>query len=927
MFLLLCFFSNGFFLEAVARVREMAEQHLGNRLLSRNGIAFYSSLDEAVPIDSITQIPLHVYVAQRVKGKYGTGRRLAMGSRNVVLNSPYVPIIGTNGASFSMWIRPQETERRQDLILLKGGRMTTLTLCLAGGKLAILSVDEQGKEIHEEVPTICSAKKFTHVMLCVEQGRAVLYQNGRKIADVENLPQEPLKLQTWGFSARAHSPFYGDVDELTVFSRFLSEREVREISCSQTTIAQHYQPIRYAAVHFFEGFEHYLSSFTRVFDRAFPANVRTGRFQKEIPVLSVRMSQRDKRYFRNAHEISLYNGFSLPEATKYRKVSVYAGDRKHTIEMAIDDLYRARRHSKRAAYVLWDPEHELISGSGYVRVYPPELHTILHPDAEKPLPLHPTLVRFFVGDHFKGIYVLEALDDMRSAWMAFGSEAKLRHHALHGNAVASEMDKPQEGEDSERCYKEVAKTLDSDMLFPWSRQEIQQRNRLFLRWKKAHGFSENAPELVGMRTVLGENPAAMYVVTNLTLPKERLIWTSSNESVISSEGQVVRGEKLQIVEMRAREAETGKEQVFRFRVMPNEPTLPALFLQVARPIEKYRRCDFTCIRHPAGGGTPQIGAGTGGRGGVKHRGNTSYSKAAKRSMSLEFNKPVEWGETEKPVDHILLYSGYADATRLRNKIAFDSFLAMDDGDAPHIAPKISWSEVFINGEYFGVMETSARIRDICEDGSLLYKVRARNEFLWRKSRTEMVECITSHRLEEKPYEPLEELFQFVAHAGTEEFNQKVEQYFEMKSFMDWFLLLNFTGNQDGVLNNQIITRETGSGKWHIVPWDYDKTFFVGKEFSPLINHLELRMEREKQGYAEQIAKRWQELRAGELSDQKIFSRIEHDAELLAPYMEEDFRLVPPLGTEGDFASNVEALKTAIQVQLRGMDQKYGIDQP
>lgn len=359
-------------------------------------------------------------------------------------------------------------------------------------------------------------------------------------------------------------------------------------------------------------------------------------------------------------------------------------------------------------------------------------------------------------------------------------------------------------------------------------------------------------------------------------------------------------------------------------MVPRKPDLQTLFLYVGLPPEKHRRNDFVCLRFPAGGGDPEWLSGFGGsNGGIKHRGNTSYVKGAKRSFSLEFDEKVSWPGSSRPASHVLLFSGYADPTRLRNKVSFDSFRVASVGEEPCGATDISWSEVFINGEYFGVWETCRRVKDICGAQTSLYKVRALNENLWRTTQSDMTECVSTCDPRGNPFDPLEELFSFTAGASREEFAEGFARTFHAETVVDYFLLLNLTQNYDGQMTNQYIGRRSDDGRWFIIPWDYDKTFFDARN-NNLSNFLVSRAWTDVPWFKGRVSAKWNALRAGPMSTDAVLGRIDADASLLAPYMEEEYRLLQPAGWNGTFPEAVDRLKQVVMERLALMDKKFGV---
>ena len=68
--------------------------------------------------------------------------------------------------------------------------------------------------------------------------------------------------------------------------------------------------------------------------------------------------------------------------------------------------------------------------------------------------------------------------------------------------------------------------------------------------------------------------------------------------------------------------------------------------------------------------------------------------------------------------------------------------------------------------------------------------------------------------------------------------------------------------------------------------------------------------------------KWKALRAGALSDEAFLSRMESYADILAPYMEEDYRLKQPAGWNGDFPAAFAKLKETVAARLAMLDKRF-----
>lgn len=407
-------------------------------------------------------------------------------------------------------------------------------------------------------------------------------------------------------------------------------------------------------------------------------------------------------------------------------------------------------------------------------------------------------------------------------------------------------------------------------------------------------------------------------------------WRSSDPATLDVDGTVRRASCAdglpRVVELRASFGD-GSSRVFRFRVMPEAPRLPALFLHVGDPVRRDRFADFSAVRIPAGGGAAEALPGTAASGGgLRHRGNTSYVHGARRSLSLRFGRPVGWTGAPEPVSRVLLLSGYADPTRLRNALCCDAFAAMRP-DAPRGAVPVSWTEVFVNGEWAGVWEQVPRLVDeVSAWAEPVYKVRT-PDGLWSRVAADMLERRDAAEAGPAPagdaYGPFLELARFAVGAPDGEFAAGAAAAFDLDAIADMVLLLGFTGNADGRVTNQFVVRRRSDGRWLVLPWDCDKTFPWERSRTVLLsNPLYERCLRYVPGFERRVASRWAALRAGALSDAALDRWIDGRAALLAPSMEEDFRLVPPAGFKGTYAQAVEALRASVHDRARRLDDLF-----
>ena len=172
---------------------------------------------------------------------------------------------------------------------------------------------------------------------------------------------------------------------------------------------------------------------------------------------------------------------------------------------------------------------------------------------------------------------------------------------------------------------------------------------------------------------------------------------------------------------------------------------------------------------------------------------------------------------------------------------------------------------------------------------------------------------------------MRELTRLIARARGREEDVGLAGSFDLDALVDFFLLVNFTGNEDGRVTNQFVGRRAEDGRWMLLPWDYDKTFLVapagkiarkGLMSSPLFKRIAAVLP----SFRSRVSARWRELRSGILSEASLDGWIDERAALLAPFMDEDYRVVPPLGHDGDYAAAVEAFRAEVRFRLSLLDR-------
>ena len=901
-----------------ARASE-ARIRLGANLRDRHSLALYASLDESHPLDLVSGRALRTTAAVRVPGVVGSARRFD-GRGETIATLLRWSRVGRDGFTVSLLARfPEDTGQDEQRLLWDHESDTVLGLRRHGGALEAVFSDAAGRHVlSAPAPT---PGRFAHIALSIGPDRAALYTDGAERASCAVAPPLALPPHTAAIGADGHFPPSFDTDEWCLWRRPLDAAEIARLAAGHHPLPDLLEPKDAARLRRAEARAAAFRAFLAVMETIGSAAQTTPAvLDRSVPALDLRFSRADRRHFRDAHLESAASGFRTRRAEHAHLVQAAFGGRNERVAAWLDECVFDEPLSRRPAFVLAAEGDIFGAGSGLVRLYPPEQFGERNPDAASPLPLDPApLVRLQVNGDFLGLYCLVPFEAPAPPWFAVGAHEPSRPDRLHFAAAASS---PAAGAglteaEREAAWHRMLARLRTDPGFPLSPHEARRLAQRHADRRRDHRFADPAP---GPGPLLGHNPAAFYVTGDLDLAAAGpgVVWQSSDPAAISPEGRVTRPDdgRPRTVSLEAA-FPGGETRSYLFRVMPRAPALPALFLSFGRPLGKAVRTDFACLRIPAGDdAAPEWLFGTGPcDGGAKLRGNTSFLKGRRRSMNLKFDEPVAMPGAEVPVRHLLLLSGYADPSRLRNALSFDAFRSMAP-DGPARATAVSWTEVFFNGAYAGVWECCPRLQDaIGEPFADLYKVHS-SHGLWTSpdAVAESVDRVDGASGADA-YAPIRDIVGIVSSSAADAFARDAAEHFDLAELLDFFLLLNFTGNEDGRLTNQFIGRRETDGRWLLLPWDYDKTFLPGHaarrasgKARPLTNPLFVRLFAQNPALRDRLAARWRELRAGPLSDARVDGWIDEHAALLAPYMDEDYRLVPPLGHDGDYEDAVEALR-------------------
>ena len=315
--------------------------------------------------------------------------------------------------------------------------------------------------------------------------------------------------------------------------------------------------------------------------------------------------------------------------------------------------------------------------------------------------------------------------------------------------------------------------------------------------------------------------------------------------------------------------------------------------------------------------------------GIMYKGNQSLA-FDKKSFSIELSEKRKLEDMEAD-DDWKLNASYIDKTFLRNKISYDLYRLLSEGN---IAPTVSWAEVFLNNDYHGLylltdrMDAKRRGLDVNDTTAVLFKAaplsqpplvldslhRVYADYVmtaerWNswteKGRKEFSDDIYFNQrypkfTKQNKHFVIYELTDFLHNSTPEEFTNEtggVDSVFDIENIIDFHLLLLITNNGDGVVNNNYLYRQNLQTPYKICPYDFDHSFgrdgdgepnpvnFIDFKRNRLISRL---IETNAFNYKERLKEKYYKLKSEEIiTVESITAMIDLNAQKIKPFALKD----------------------------------------
>ncbi len=231
--------------------------------------------------------------------------------------------------------------------------------------------------------------------------------------------------------------------------------------------------------------------------------------------------------------------------------------------------------------------------------------------------------------------------------------------------------------------------------------------------------------------------------------------------------------------------------------------------------------------------------------GFRLRGNTSRA-SEKKSFKISFNTFVQ-GREYRGLDKMNINGEHNDPTVMRAKISWDIFeeMGVTASRANHVA-------FYINDVFYGLYLNVEHIDDEMikkefehDDGNL-FKCLYPADLTFRGPNADDYSDyeqfgrrpydLTTNE-EENDYSGFAALVDFLENASANEYQEQIFDYLDVHSTLKWMAIDVLTGNWDNYWynkNNYYLYENPATGKFTVVPYDYDNTLgidFIGRDWT------------------------------------------------------------------------------------------------
>jgi spore coat protein H len=208
---------------------------------------------------------------------------------------------------------------------------------------------------------------------------------------------------------------------------------------------------------------------------------------------------------------------------------------------------------------------------------------------------------------------------------------------------------------------------------------------------------------------------------------------------------------------------------------------------------------------------------------IAYRG--SYTrKFRKRSYRVEFIDPPIFSESRE----VHLNAEYKDPSFIRNKLSFDFF-----NDIGVLSPQSQHVNLIRNDSPKGVYLQLESVDEMflkkrgLPTGPIYYAVNNNANFSLLRDEKMKKSLLSGYQRafgNQSDDDSLHELITKINTIPLSDFPDEISQYFNIDKFLRWLAGAVCTMNNDGFTHNYALYRNSETGLFEIIPWDYDATW-------------------------------------------------------------------------------------------------------
>ncbi len=938
------------------------ELKMGESLADDHGLFLLLDFDGPEPIERVSGTRINQAGVESVPGVFGHARRFD-GRHSTFIESDRDWLEVGPAFSISARVFLDAASPHQEFAY-SGGHRGLVGLALRDGQMTF-HVPPWNQTVSYPFE---SYGRFVHIA-AVADGRARLYEDGMRKAEatIESVrhPDHGVQFGKTRWDVTRH-PLMGALDETAVWTRALSEEEVRRLHRSRKSLLATLRPRYYRRWQWMRQIRDGLRTILKTADH-FNPRLHPGRIRgADMPDIHLYLSRNDLRWMARAHRHSRETGRRVREAARGRRIGYvadgkagrgvlrllggpmdYSGRGREGFELDLDTELRTKRGPR-------------------LHLVPPELLPVLLPLTETRiakqlhLPAVPNgLCRVHINNRFHGVYYFEEADRMGvipgagealffgpvspGDWRSRFQKRTLPYRPrspLHGRLPLCDSE-------LETLAGQVARDIEPwlihDTASALSSREIRrdlrrQRRRIHAIGQPAD--SENGPARRLAATInpymfLQDNPSPFYLVDDLDLsslryPDVSLTWSSSDPDILTEDGVVTRPDsggprEIALAAILADETERI-EKTMRFRVVPRRTAIGAVMLYANETLSRVARVDTEAHFYPPGTDVdePRVLTGSqGARAGLKHRGGTGHWRH-KKPFSLKTDVPHHWLD-DTATRHVYFASGYVDGAFMRNKLAYDLWKSFSEPGAPRYAPEIAWAEVFVNGVYHGLYEMGTRVqrrmlgfpayRPGMETHGQICKILDIRDSIQHRSAGSFIQKypLRRHGFLAEPFMAFLDALDKLDGQAT---LKQIADVIDLDNAADFHLFLNIIEGSDNLFVNFYLARAPDKdAPFFFAVFDCDKTFQRGGA-DWYRNHAIRRME--TPDFLRHAIRRWHRLRAGPAQPERLLGQVDEMERLLADFMPWEYERWSEMHRRS-FPEFVKELRQNIQARMDFMD--------